>query len=343
MRRIGIMTSGGDCPGLNAVIRSAVKTAYEVYGAEVVGIHDGFLGLLPTGVTRTLSIKDVRGVLSQGGTILGTTNEGPFNLGPDSKPLDEARATFESAAKQYRRLKLEALIVVGGDGSMRIARALSDFGVNLVGVPKTIDNDVEATERTFGFDTAVEIACQALDRLRTVAAAHHRIMVCEVMGREAGWIALHAGLASGADAILIPEIPFSWEPLVKMVDERRARESQYSLIVVAEGATIVDSGPVWQADGQLGGIGLVVSNELAQRAGVMTRVTVLGHVQRGGTPTANDRVLASRFGETATHLVARGTYGQMVALHADDLIGLQGNHLLVVSPSHKVGGGLAKP
>ena len=335
MKRIGILTSGGDCPGLNAAIRAVVKTAHEVYGAEVLGIYDGFLGLLPDGATHTLSLSDARGILALGGTILGTTNQGPFDLGSDGKPLPKAEPNFEAVARQFRRLELEALVVVGGDGSMRIARALSEFGVNLIGVPKTIDNDLAATERTFGFHTAVEIACQALDRLRTVAAAHHRIMVCEVMGREAGWIALHAGLASGADAILIPEIPFRWEPLARMVAERRARSSNYSLIAVAEGATILDHGPVYQVDGRLGGIGQVVSRELAQRTGVMTRVTVLGYVQRGGTPTADDRVLASRFGETATHLVARGTYGQMVALRADEIVGVPleeaVNHVKLVS------------
>ena len=299
-----------------------MKTAHEEYAAEVVGIYDGFLGLLPEGLTRTLPLADVRGILSMGGTILGTTNEGPFDLGPDGKPLPQAEPSFKAAAEQFRRLELEALVVVGGDGSLRIARSLSELGVNLVGVPKTIDNDLAVTERTFGFDTAVEVACQALDRLRTVAAAHHRIMVCEVMGRGAGWIALHAGLASGADVILIPEIPFHWAPLVKMVDERRARGSHFSLIVVAEGATAVDCGPVCQEDGRLGGIGQVVSRGLAERTGVMTRVTVLGHVQRGGTPTATDRVLASRFGEEAVHLLARGTYGQMVALQADEIVGV---------------------
>jgi len=319
-----------------------VKTAHEGYGAEVVGIYDGFLGLLPDGITRTLPLSDVRGILTMGGTILGTTNQGPFDLGADGKPLPEAMPNFEAAAEQYRRLELEALVVVGGDGSLRIARAVAELGVHLVGVPKTIDNDLAATERTFGFDTAVEIACQALDRLRTVAAAHHRIMVCEVMGRGAGWIALHAGLASGADAILIPEIPFNWEPLIKMVGERRARGSQYSLIVTAEGAAPTDCGPVCQVDGRLGGIGQMVSNELAQRTGVMTRVTVLGHVQRGGTPTANDRVLASRFGEEAIHLAARGIYGQMVALRADEIVGVPldeaVNHTKLVS----VGGQLVR-
>lgn len=320
MRRIGILTSGGDCPGLNAVIRAVVKTAHEVYQAEVVGMCDGFLGLLPDGTRRPLTVDDVRGIVARGGTILGTTNQGPFDLGPDGDPLPETKANFEAVAQQFRRLELQALVVVGGDGSLKIARALSKLGVNLVGVPKTIDNDLAATERTFGFDTAVAIACESLDRLHTVAEAHHRIMVCEVMGRGAGWIALHAGLASGADAILIPEIPFRWEALVEMVARRCSRRANYSLIVVAEGATVVDGKLIRQSDGRLGGIGQVVADELARRTCVTTRVTVLGHVQRGGTPTAYDRVLASRFGEAAAHLVAEGGYGKMVALRGDEIV-----------------------
>jgi len=320
MRRIGILTSGGDCPGLNAVIRAVVKTACGVYEAEVIGIHDGFDGLLPEGVIQPLTADDVRGLLIQGGTILGTSSRGPFDLGPDGNPLPEALPSFELAVEKVRRLGIDALVVVGGDGSLRIARAFYRMGVNLVGVPKTIDNDLAATERTFGFDTAVAVAAEALDRLHTTAAAHHRIMVCEVMGREAGWIALHSGLASGADAILIPEIPFRWEPLFKMVAQRRARSRTYSLVVVAEGAYPAGGQPVFKAAGRLGGIGQVVGDELGRRTGVETRVTVLGHVQRGGTPTAFDRVLASRFGEAATDLAANGEFGRMVALRADQVI-----------------------
>ncbi len=320
MRRIGVLTSGGDCPGLNAVIRAVVRTAYELYRAEVIGIYDGFTGLQPGGSTRTLTGDDVRGLLVAGGTILGTTNRGPFDLTPDGEPTPESLPNFQAVVHQGRILRLDGLIVVGGDGSLRIARMVDRLGLKVVGVPKTIDNDLAMTERTFGFDTAVSVAVEALDRLHTVAVAHHRIMVCEVMGREAGWIALNSGLASGADAILIPEIPFRWEPLVRMVAERRARGRTYSLIVVAEGAHPLGASPVYQQVGRLGGIGSVVSDELYRRTGVETRVTVLGHVQRGGTPTASDRILASRLGESAVHLAARGGYGRMVALRADEVV-----------------------
>jgi len=320
MRRIGILTSGGDCPGLNAVIRAVVKTARGVYGAEVVGIHDGFDGLLPGGVTQPLDSDDVRGLLNMGGTILGTVNRGPFSLGPDGNPTPDALPAFQAVVDRARELGLDCLIVVGGDGSLRIARAVEHRGLPVVGVPKTIDNDLAATERTFGFDTAVAVAAEALDRLHTTAAAHHRIMVCEVMGREAGWIALHSGLASGADAILIPEIPFRWEPLVRMVADRRGRGRTYSLLVVAEGACPAGGHPVFQAKGRLGGIGEVVGDELGHRTGVETRVTVLGHVQRGGTPTPFDRVLASRFGEAAMDLAAAEHYDRMVALRCDQVV-----------------------
>lgn len=319
MRRIGVMTSGGDCPGLNAVIRAVVKTAHSAYGVEVIGIHDGFDGLLPGGSRRPLTSDDVKGLLVLGGTILGTTNRGPFMLGADGYPTAEALPAFQTALGEYRALELDALVAIGGDGSLRIGRAFYRLGASLVGVPKTIDNDLGATERTFGFDTAVSVAADALDRLHTVAVAHHRVMVCEVMGREAGWIALHAGLASGADAILIPEIPFNWEPLYRMIAERRAHGRNYSLVVVAEGAHPAGGQPIFQAQGRLGGIGQIVSDELARQTGVESRVTVLGHVQRGGTPTAFDRVLASRFGEAAVHLAAHGRFGRMVAIR-DDVI-----------------------
>jgi 6-phosphofructokinase 1 len=320
MRRIGVLTSGGDCPGLNAVIHSVVKTACGVYGSTVVGVHDGYDGLLPGGIAKELHPDDVRGLLIMGGTVLGTTNRGPLSLDPDGNPTPEALPHFQMAIDQCGRLGVEALISIGGDGSLRIGRAFQRLGLNVVGVPKTIDNDLAATDRTFGFDTAVAVAAEALDRLHTVAQAHHRIMVCEVMGREAGWIALHSGLASGADAILVPEIPFYWEPLYRMIEERRARGRHYSLIVVAEGAHPAGGEPVYQAKGRLGGIGAQVGEQLSEKTGIETRVTVLGHVQRGGTPTAYDRILASRFGEAAVHLLANGGFGRMVALRGDDIV-----------------------
>lgn len=320
MERIGILTSGGDCPGLNAVIWAVVRTACEVYGAGVIGIHDGFTGLLPGGVTRHMSIDDVRGLLMLGGTVLGTTNRGPFDLTDEGDPLPSAVANFEAVVERSRSLGLDCLIVSGGDGSLRIARVLHHMGLRLIGVPKTIDNDLAATERTFGFETAVAVAVEAIDRLHTVAVAHHRVMIAEVMGRNAGWIALHAGIAAGADAILIPEIPFQWEALVRMVAERRERGRSYGLMVVAEGAHPVGGQQMFQAEGRLGGIANVVGEELARRAGIETRVTVLGHVQRGGTPVPSDRLLAVRFGEAAVHLAARGGSGRMVALRADQVV-----------------------
>ena len=320
MRRIGILTSGGDCPGLNAVIHGVVKTACGVYGLDVFGILDGFNGLMPGQPVRPLVSDDVRGLLSMGGTILGTTNRGPFDLDESGKPLPEAESAFKAVVDRAASLGLDALIVVGGEGSLKIARAMHWMGLPVVGVPKSIDNDLAATERTFGLDTAVSVASGALDRLHTVAIAHHRAMVCEVMGRGAGWIAISAGLASGADAILIPEIPFRWAPLLDMINRRRARGRNYSMIVVAEGAHPAGSDVVFQAAGRLGGIGEKVAAELAQRADVETRVTVLGHIQRGGTPTAFDRLLASRYGEAAVHLAARGGLGRMVALRNDQIV-----------------------
>jgi ATP-dependent phosphofructokinase / diphosphate-dependent phosphofructokinase len=318
--RLGVLTSGGDCPGLNAVIRAVVKTATGVYGDQVMGFQDGFLGLLNEGVRRPLSSDDVKGVLALGGTILGTTNKGPFNLDCDGKAAAESLAFFQECADNWRTMGLNCLIAIGGDGSLKIARVMQCLGVNIIGVPKTIDNDLEATERTFGFDTAVSIATESLDRLHTTAAAHHRVMVCEVMGRDAGWIAIHAGLASGADAILIPEIPFSWSGLATMISRRSERGRLYSLVVVAEGAKPKGGPQIHGQGGRLGGIGQAVADEVARLTGQESRATVLGHVQRGGTPTPFDRVLASRYGEAAVHLAHRGKYDTMVALRADEIV-----------------------
>ena len=318
--KIGVLTSGGDCPGLNAVIRAVVKTATGVYGDQVVGIYDGFLGLLDGGTCRPLTNDDVRGVLALGGTILGTTNTGPFDLTPDGAATAEALPAFRQCVENACSLGLDCLVAIGGDGSLKIARVMQRLGLNIIGVPKTIDNDLGATERTFGFDTAVSIATESLDRLHTTAAAHHRIMVCEVMGRDAGWIAICSGLASGADAILIPEIPFTWAGLARMVARRSAQGRKYSIVVVAEGARPPGGEQIYQQDGRLGGIGQLVADGLARVTGQSTRVTVLGHVQRGGTPTAYDRVLASRYGEAAVHLAHEGKFDRMVALAADAIV-----------------------
>ena len=318
--RLGVLTSGGDCPGLNAVIRAVVRTATGCYGDQVTGFHDGFLGLLSDGVRRPLNVNDVRGILPLGGTILGTTNKGPFQLDPSGAPRADCAVSFQEVVTNWRESGLDCLIAIGGDGSLRIARAMQRLGVSIIGVPKTIDNDLNATERTFGFDTAVAIATEALDRLHTTASAHHRVMVCEVMGRDAGWIALHSGLASGADAILIPEIGFDWDALTRLIARRREHGRLYTLIVIAEGAQPRGGQQVYQDAGRLGGIGHLVADELARRTSEETRVTVLGHVQRGGTPTPFDRVLATRYGEAAAHLAHQGRQNVMVALRADEIV-----------------------
>ena len=320
--RIGVLTGGGDCPGLNAVIRAVVKTAVYEYGWEAIGIEDGFEGLILPDKTRRLDIADVRGILPRGGTILGTTNRAnPFAY-PVRTPAGtwERRDVSAQVLERLNELGIEALVVIGGDGSLHIAQRLLEMGAPVVGVPKTIDNDIGLTDVSFGFDTAVNTAMEAIDRLHTTAESHHRVMVVEVMGREAGWIALQAGVAGGADAILIPEMPFYIEPLVRQIEGRRARGAKFSIVVVAEGAYPAGGSPVYQDTGdpiagpRLGGISAVVGRELAGRLDMEVRVTVLGHIQRGGSPSAFDRVLASRFGSAVVHLIAGGHIGHMVAL-----------------------------
>ncbi len=315
--RIGVLTSGGDCAGLNAVIRAVVLRAVQGYGFEVYGIHEATHGLLqrPVAATR-LSPDSVKGILYQGGTILRTTNRGnPFAYPrPDGSLLDRSEEVIEG----YRMLGLDALIGVGGDGSLAILRRLAEQGGwNLIGVPKTIDNDLGHTERAVGFSTAVVVATEALDRLHVTAASHNRVMVLEVMGRDAGHIALTAGLAGGADVILIPEIPYDMARVCAKVEERRRMGRNFSLIVVAESvrsttgevATYVDA----HGQSRYGGIGRVIADEVARRTGAETRVTVLGHVQRGGSPTPLDRLLGSAFGVAAVDLVSAGRFDRMVA------------------------------
>ncbi|MBI1800101.1 MAG: 6-phosphofructokinase [Chloroflexi bacterium] len=321
VKRIGISTGGGDCAGLNAVIRAVVLTALNQFQWEVIGIEDGYDGLL-NDHCRRLDYKDVRGILSLGGTILGTTNRGnPFRY--PTKVNDHVVMVDRSdeLIQKIHSLGLDALVVIGGDGSLRIALELIAKGVKLVGVPKTIDNDIEGTDMTFGFDTALSIATDAIDRLHTTAESHHRVMIVEVMGRTAGWIALHAGLAGSAHAILIPEIPFRYEPICDMILARTKYGRRFSIIVVAEGAMPLGGEAVYRDKiaNRLGGIGQVVADEIANRTGKETRVTVLGHIQRGGSPTAFDRLLATRFGAAAVHLIAREQFGQMVALQGSRL------------------------
>ncbi len=319
IRRLGILTGGGDAPGLNAVIRAAVRTS-ERLQVETLGIFDGFEGLLERRF-RPFSSAGVRDLLAKGGTVLGTSNRcNPFSFPlPDGSRIDRSVEVLEHAAEAG----LDALLVIGGDGSLNIARALADKGLRLVGVPKTIDNDLAATDYTFGFWTAIEVATYALDRLRDTAESHHRVMILEVMGRDAGWIALHAGLAGAADVILIPEVPYRIETIEAKIEERAARGQAYSIVVVAEGAKPVGgSVAVKVADAgdghpRLGGAGERLAAELSPRIEHEIRVTVLGHLQRGGSPVPFDRILATRFGQHAAELAAAGSFGRMVCLRGD--------------------------
>ncbi len=320
MKRIGILTGGGDAPGLNAVIRAAVKTAINEYDCKVFGIKDGYDGFLAKDGIIPLGLGDVRGILPRGGTILGAANRGnPYARKVIRNGKEITIDVSDEIVKGIKKLKLEALLVLGGDGTLHIAHELFLKGVPVIGVPKTIDNDIGGTEITFGFDTALNIATEALDRLHTTAESHHRVMVIELMGRDAGFIALHAGVSGGADVILIPEIPFNYESIIAKVRARAAAGSKFSLIAVSEGAKTQDGTQIFSRKGdeiyvpRLGGIGQAVA-EYMEKQGFESRVTVLGHVQRGGTPTAFDRWLATRYGAAAVRLAAKGGYDRMVAL-----------------------------
>lgn len=324
-RRIGILTGGGDCPGLNAVIRSVVLSAVG-HGWEVLGIQDGFDGLLHER-TRLLGREDVRGILTQGGTILGTSNRGnPFAWPVVRDGRREVVDASRTVLERLEALRLDALVVIGGDGTLHIAHALHLMGAPIVGIPKTIDNDISATDVTFGFDTARLTATEAIDKLHSTAESHHRVMVVETMGRNAGWIALESGIAGGANSVLIPEVPFRLEAVVAAIEERAGRGRPFSIVVVAEGAHPVGGAPVYQEFGgpgqlpRLGGIGQQVANALADATGRETRCTVLGHLQRGGSPTPFDRLLATRFGVRAVECVAEERLGQMVALRGPTVV-----------------------
>jgi 6-phosphofructokinase 1 len=315
--RVGVLTSGGDCPGLNAVLRGVVLAA-EKLGWEVIGFKDGFEGLLPPGQYLVLDRARTSGIMPLGGTIIGTTNRGHFIAKvAEGKRAVVAAEVIEQAREVLDRLQVRALIIVGGDGSLVTAQQLQDAGINCIGVPKTIDNDLEATAMTFGFDSAVAAVADALDRLHTTATSHKRIMVLEVMGRHAGWIALHGGVAGGADAILIPEIPFEYDKLAEFIKRRDAAGSLSSLVVAAEGANPKDGQQVLHqtktGEYRFGGIGDVVAQELAARTGKETRCCVLGHLQRGGPPTTLDRILGTRFGVMAVQLANEGHFGSMVS------------------------------
>jgi phosphofructokinase-like protein len=328
VRRVGVLTGGGDAPGLNAVIRAVVKACRFTHKVSVIGISDGFTGLVEM-KARQLDFDDIWGILVRGGTILGTTNRGnPFRYiyrRPDGQ--EEILDVSSTVKKNVERLGLDALIVIGGDGSLHIADRLHrEMGIPVVGVPKTIDNDLPCTEVTFGFATALESASSALDRLHTTAESHHRVMLLEVMGREAGWIALHAGLAGGADAILIPEIPYRFEPLIAKFRARERRGRPFSLVMVAEGAAPEGGEQVFAAQDavtgwkRLGGVSYSIAREIEARGGYEVRVTVLGHIQRGGSPVPVDRILATRFGVEAARLAVTGQFGQMVALRCDQIV-----------------------
>ncbi len=325
-RKIGIVTGGGDCPGLNAVIRAVMKTA-ERRGYETVGILGGFEGLLEPQRTMTLSSDRVGSLLTRGGTILGTSNRGRFTAktghgearGIGADVLDAAKAGVE-------KLGLDSLIVVGGDGSLSIALQLERHGVPVIGIPKTIDNDLAATVMTFGFDSAVNCATDALDRLHSTSESHNRVMVLELMGRYAGWIAIYAGISGGADVILIPEIPYSYESICAKIEEREKRGRHFSIVVVAEGARPADGEIAIKGtqhadrEARLGGAGERVAAEIEQRTGKEVRVVVLGHLQRGGSPTAFDRALCTGFGALAVELAAEGQSGRMVAFTGAQIV-----------------------
>nr|BFE66028.1 6-phosphofructokinase [Dactylosporangium thailandense] len=313
--RIGVLTGGGDCPGLNAVIRAVVRKGISTYGHEFVGFRDGWRGPLE-GITRELGIAQVRGILPRGGTILGSSRTNPFKID----------GGVEKIKTNLAELGVDALVAIGGEDTLGVASKLTDLGVNVVGVPKTIDNDLGATDYTFGFDTAVNIAMEAIDRLHTTAESHHRTLVVEVMGRHAGWIALHAGLAGGANVILLPERQFDVDQVAGYVEKRF--QTQYApIVVVAEGAQPLDGqmtllNQELDAFGhvRLGGIGQWLAEQLESKTGKEARTVVLGHIQRGGTPSAFDRVLATRFGLQAIDAVHDGDFGKMVALRGTDIV-----------------------
>ncbi len=325
-KTIGVVTGGGDAPGLNAVIRAVVKTAVGEYGMRVIGIEDSFEGLLGETRTRELVPADVRGLLPRGGTILGTRNRGRFVERTADGRVVKPEEVYRDAIDNLEGLGIEALVVLGGEGTLAIAGEFDRLGFPVIGVPKTIDNDLACTELTFGFVTALDIATEALDRLHTTAESHDRVMILEVMGRHTGWIALHSGIAGGADVILIPEIPFSMESVADKIRERDRCDSQFSIIVAAEGALEAGGELIYQDQGdahhqpRLGGVGTYCRSQLESLTGKETRCVVLGHLQRGGRPNAFDRMLATNFGACAVRALMRGELGMMVALQAADVV-----------------------
>jgi ATP-dependent phosphofructokinase / diphosphate-dependent phosphofructokinase len=325
--RIGILSGGGDCPGINAVIRAVVKKAIVDHAMEVVGFEDGYEGIIKN-KHRKLEFSDVSGIITQGGTILGTSNTAnPYRYAIKKN----GQLLFEDLSAQsvanIRALGIECLVCIGGDGTLFIANQLAQAGIPIVGVPKTIDNDLLGTDVTFGFDTAVAVATEAIDRLHSTAQSHHRVMVIEVMGRNAGWIALHSGVAGGGDIILIPEIPYDLQCITDKVKERNHSGKRFSIVVVAEGAKAVGGNAVVQRvvnestdPIRYGGVGLMLGHNIEQATGIESRTVVLGHLQRGGTPTAHDRVLATRLGTQAVELIENGQFGHMVGVQCNNLV-----------------------
>lgn len=327
IKRIGVLTGGGDCPGLNAVLRAVVKSSIKEYGWEVVGFLDGFRGLVEDW-NIALTEQTVSGILVRGGTILGTNNRAnpfSFTLDKNGKTITPVNRS-KDALRSLEKNNLDALVVIGGDGSLSIAQKFCELGVSVVGIPKTIDNDLNGTDVTFGFDSALSVAVDAVDRLHSTAEAHHRVILLETMGRYAGWIALRAGIAGGGDVILIPEIPYEVKNIVKAIEHRTARGKEFTIIVVSEGAKSKDGEVVVQkrVEGshdpvRLGGVSYKIADSVEKATEIETRVTILGHLQRGGIPTAFDRWLATRYGAKATQLLNEGTYGKMVSLNGTQM------------------------
>jgi 6-phosphofructokinase 1 len=320
---VGVLTGGGDCPGLNAVLRAIVRKGIDAYGFNFVGLRDGWKGVLEE-ETMVLDRDAIRGTLHLGGTILGSSRTNPCKS-PD---------TMKLAIKNYKSLGLDALIAIGGDDTLGAAALLSEEGLKIVGVPKTIDNDLSGTDMTFGFMTAVETATDAIDKLHSTAESHHRAMVVEVMGRHSGWIATYAGIAGGGDVVLIPEVPIDIELVCKLINRRKAMGKLYSIVVVAEGCRLKDESEVSTVSGkkdefghvQLGGIGSQLAREIEKRTGLEARATILGHIQRGGAPSAFDRVLSTRYGIAAVDLVHQAKFGKMTALRGTKIIPVDLKH-----------------
>lgn len=327
IKRIAILTGGGDCPGINAVIRAVAKKAISEYGLEVIGVEDGYEGLIQNHY-RTLNFGDVSGIITLGGTILGTSNTAnPYRYARNGNGGLEFEDVSQSTIENYRRLGADCLVCIGGDGTLTIANRLFKDGIPIVGIPKTIDNDLRGTDVTFGFDSAVCVATEGIDRIHSTAQSHHRVMIVEVMGRNAGWIALHSGVAGGGDIILIPEIPYDIDVIINAVNQRNLSGKRFSIIVVAEGAKASDGNTVVQRivkqstdPVRFGGISFVLASKIEEQTGIETRAVVMGHLQRGGTPTPFDRILATRLGTRAIDMVIEGHYGCMVGVQADDLV-----------------------